>query len=83
MRFTVVSRPIADDELASIYLQAPNRREVDRACRIIERTLKQRGRRGAAVAPGRHYFTAYPLTVAFDVSLDDCMLVVVGYEYHP
>jgi hypothetical protein len=77
MRYTLVWIPDADDELARIWTDAPDKRAVADATNEIERVLKH-----SPLSAGQEYdddrcLVIGPLEVIYTVSPADCMVRVL------
>jgi hypothetical protein len=83
MRYTVVSAPDADDQLAAIYYQAPDKAAVRAASNAIDRFLKDDADRKGRPRNEDRTLTIAPLTVVFTVSSDDRLVVIREYHYTP
>src|SRR5262245_3968135 len=71
-RYTVISSPIADQQLAEIWLTAPDRDAVTRATAIAERRLAANADQiGESREDGTRVFFVPPLTVYFEVNEQD------------
>ncbi len=77
MRYIVNWRPVALDQLALIWIQAPNRQAVADAAHRIDLALRidpdQKGR----PRNGYWLYSDLPLVVAYEIIPDDCMVRIV------
>jgi hypothetical protein len=72
MKFTVVSTPVADHQLAEIWLQSSDQQAVANASNEIDSLLMHDAdQRGRAHPNGWRVLSVPPLVVTFKVSLDD------------
>ena len=79
MRFTVVNAPVADQQLADIWLNASDRQSVADAFNRIESSLKNDAHlQGQQHPSGWRVLTAPPLAVAFRVSEDDRLVRILS-----
>jgi hypothetical protein len=76
MRYTVVSTPHAEDRLADIYNNAPDKPAVTAASNEIDRILANDAERKGQPLNGERFLTVPPLTVVFVVSPDDRLVEV-------
>jgi hypothetical protein len=84
MKYTVVSTPIADHQLAEIWLQAPNRQEVADALDKIESQLRQNADQQGRLHPnGWRVLSHPPLVVTFKVSNDDRKVTIISVHLLP
>jgi hypothetical protein len=82
-RYTVISSPIADQQLARIWLTAPDRDAVTRATVIAERRLAANlDQIGESREDGTRVFFVPPLTVYFEVSEQDNVVEVVKITHN-
>lgn len=77
MIFTVTWHPDAEDELARIWMAAPDRHAVTEAANRIERLLRHDPERQGEDYHGRRLLFEAPLAVVFRVSPDDRLVQVV------
>lgn len=78
MRYTVVWRPSALDELAQLWNQAPDKGAVTMAANTIDRELRMNAhRKGQVLTSGEQIYYLPPLGVFFTVEPDDCMVTVL------
>lgn len=83
MRFTVVNAPIADHELANIWLKATDRQAVADAFDRIESALKNDPQsQGREHSGGWRVLVVPPLAVAFRVSEDDRLVRIISVAAH-
>jgi plasmid stabilization system protein ParE len=83
MPYTVVWLPTAQNELARIWLQAPDKQRVTAAANRIDQMLASAASSlGQAHGSRRRVFIA-PLEVIFQVSPDDCLVEVIRVDYIP
>jgi hypothetical protein len=84
MKYTVVTTPVADHQLAEIWLSAPNRQHVADAFDHIEALLKH-----DALVLGREHPDGWralvcpPLAVTFRVSEDDRLVSILSVFLRP
>ena len=79
MRFTIVTSPLADHQLATIWLSASKRQEVADAFDQIERELKENAHiQGREHPSGWRVITRNPLTATFKVSEDDRLVTIIS-----
>jgi hypothetical protein len=79
MKYTVVNAPVADRQLADIWLKAADRESVSDAFHRIESSLKFDAHlQGRQHSSGWRVLTAPPLTVAFRVSEDDRLVRILS-----
>jgi hypothetical protein len=84
MKFTVVMSPIAEHQLAEIWMQASDRAKVSQAFDRIETLLKREPHSLGRLHPsGWRVVTISPLAVTFRVSVDDRMVKVMSVFHHP
>jgi hypothetical protein len=77
MKYTVTWVAAASDELARIYNHPLDRQAVSDAANLIDRELREDPDRKGRVFGNTYFFRAPPLVVAFDVSLDGCLVRVL------
>ena len=78
MKYSVVNVPLADDQLAEIWLKASDRQVVADAFDRIESSLKNDAHlQGQQHPNGWRVITVAPLAVAFRVSEDDRLVTIV------
>ena len=79
MKFTVVKSPIAEHQLAKIWVQASDRASVSQAFDRIATLLKPDPKSLGRLHPGGwRVVTLGPLAVTFQVSADDRMVKVMS-----
>jgi hypothetical protein len=84
MRFTVVNAPIADQQLADIWLKASDRQSVADAFNRIEASLKNDAHlQGRQHPNGWRVIMTPPLVVAFRVSEDDRLVRILSVAHRP
>ncbi len=84
MKFTVVSTPLADLQLGDIWLRAANPQEVADASDRIDVRLRNDPHTVGELRPdGRRIVILPPLTVAFEVGIDDRRATIVSIRYTP
>jgi hypothetical protein len=77
MKWTVLYRPSAQDQLASIWLNAPDRQSVAEAAYDIDRILANNPvDAGESRSGGSRILIEQPLTVLFDMRADDAVVEV-------
>jgi plasmid stabilization system protein ParE len=81
MRFTVVWLPAAEDQLALIWIQAPDQQAVADAANRIERALQSNADRKGVLHEDLRIYFDLPLIVAFEVSLADRLVEIVSVTY--
>lgn len=77
MRYTVVWLPSADDELALLWVQAPDRQALSDAAKRIEQALRIDPDQKGFEQDGLWYYTDPPLTVAYELSPDDRLVTIL------
>lgn len=77
MKWTVVWLPEALDDLASLYLVMPDQGAVTQAASWIEERLARDPENLGVVAPDGQFIERDPLSVAFEIIPDDCMVRVL------
>ena len=83
MRYTVVYDPAAENQLADIWMRAPDPNAVEDASNDIDRQLKRSpDRSGRPFGPYRRLMV-YPLVVDYTVSPQDRMVRVIRVEFLP
>jgi len=84
MKYTVVNAPVADHQLADIWLKATDRQGVADAFNRIESSLKHdahlQGRRHPS---GWRVIVLPPLVVTFRVSEDDGLVTILSVAHRP
>jgi hypothetical protein len=84
MKFTVASTPLADLQLADIWLRASDPQAVADASDRIDALLRTGADRvGQVRSDGRWVIVEAPLTVTFVLSVDDCRATIVSIRYTP
>lgn len=83
MRFSVITSPSADDELALIWMSAPDPQAVADASDAIDQFLKDRPLQVGKVFGNDRLLHVSPLEVVYCVSPDDCMVRILRYGYRP
>jgi hypothetical protein len=82
MKWTVVYRPPAQDELANVWLSAPDPQAVAAAAEEIDRLLANDPLKVGESRDGTtRIITERPLTVLYDVYADDAMVEVFAVFY--
>jgi hypothetical protein len=82
MKFTVVSTKLADDQLAVMWLNAPNRQRVSDAFDRIEASLKHDAHlQGREHPDGWRVIALSPIVVAFRVSEADRVATIISVAY--
>jgi hypothetical protein len=77
MRWTVVWRNSALDDLAAIWLNATDRRAVTEAANRIDQTLRTDADQKGEDFYGDRLYVDGPLAVTFSVNADDCIVRVL------
>lgn len=77
MKWTVVWLPQARDDLATIYLGASDQQAVTEASDWIDKRLARDPEELGIVAPDGRFVERPPLSVAFEIIPDDCMVRVL------
>jgi hypothetical protein len=84
MKFTVVTSPVADHQLAKIWLDAIDRQAVTDAFDRIERLLKHNAsQQGKEHPSGWRGLILPPLAVTFRVSEEDRLVRIMSVYYRP
>jgi len=84
MKYTVVTVPVADHQLADIWLRAPDRQKVADAFNRIESMLKLDAYLQGREHPGGWRVIAEPpLVASFRVSEDDRLVKILSVAYRP
>jgi hypothetical protein len=84
MKFTVAMSPVAEHQLALIWLQAEDRERVSQAFHRIEALLKTDAHRLGRLHPsGWRVLTLMPIVVTFKVSEDDRLVTIMSVFYRP
>lgn len=82
MRYTVVWKKSVQDELADLWLSAPNRNAVTVATNVIDERLKNdAAMEGIPVSEGLRAFIAPPLRILFAVSEPDRVVEVLRVRW--
>jgi hypothetical protein len=81
MRYTVVYMPAAINDLASIWIQAPDQQAVADATDEIDRLLAQSPETLGRPYNGYRILRVSPLEVVYEVSPDDCLVRVFEVTY--
>lgn len=78
MKFTVIWTPVAEQELAELWLAADDKAEVTRISQAVEQQLKiDPEHTGESRVGSVRLVLEPPLAFAFSVSRDDCLVKVV------
>ena len=81
-RYTVISSPIADQQLAQIWLTAPDRDAITRAAAIAERRLAANADQiGESRGGGTRVFFVPPLTIYFEINDPDGIVEVIKFTH--
>jgi len=84
MKYTVVTVPVAEHQLADIWLKATNPQLVADAFNRIESLLKHDAHRlGRAHPDGWRGLIIPPLAITFRVSEDDRLATIMSVFYRP
>jgi hypothetical protein len=84
MKFTVAMSPVAEHQLALIWLQASDREQVSQAFNRIESQLKTNAHRlGRLHSSGWRVIALLPLAVTFKVSEDDRLVTIMSVFNRP
>ncbi|HUE74083.1 MAG TPA: type II toxin-antitoxin system RelE/ParE family toxin [Pirellulaceae bacterium] len=84
MKYTVCWTPLAENDLADIWLKSFDRAAVTDAANRIDRILEQGPLAAGAVRDdGNRHLIVPPLVVTFDVSPDDRMVTVNRVRFDP
>lgn len=84
MKYTVVNAPVADEQLADVWLKAVNRQDVADAFNSIESSLKRGAQlQGREHPNGWRVLIVPPLAVTFCVSIDDRLVKILSVAYRP
>jgi hypothetical protein len=79
MKYTVVYQPSALEELADLWLRAPDRQTVTNAANRIEQLLRiDADKRGEPYDDDR-VLIEKPLAAVFTVSPDDCLVTLLKF----
>ena len=71
MRFTVTWHPLAQQELADIWMRADDRNDVSAAANLIDRMLASDPRQQGEEFYGERLLVALPLAVTYSVNEPD------------
>jgi hypothetical protein len=78
MKFTVIYRPSAENQLIDLWTQGPDRQEITRAADEFEvRLRKDPQNEGESRSETTRILFIHPLAVLFEVSEPDCMVFVL------
>jgi hypothetical protein len=77
MRYTVTWLPVALDQLALVWVNAPDRQAVTDAVDRIDLALRVDPDQQGRPRSGYRLYTDLPLLVAFEIIPDDCMVRIV------
>jgi len=84
MKYTVVNAPVADEQLADIWLNAMHRQDVADAFNSIESSLKRDAHlQGREHPNGWRVLIVPPLAVTFRVSVEDRLVRILSVAYRP
>jgi hypothetical protein len=84
MKYTVAYGPLAEEQLARIWLDANDRSAVTEASHALERLLRHDpDRLGEPDERGWRILVEPPLTITFEVSVDDRLATVLSVRYRP
>jgi hypothetical protein len=84
MKYTVVTTPVADHQLAEIWVAAADRQRVAQAIDRIEALLKRDAPLLGRLHPdGWRVLSLQPLAVTFRVSEDDRLVKNLSVHYRP
>jgi len=84
MKYTVVYTPLADLQLADIWMHCSDRQAVTEASHEIDRHLSRDADQiGKPDANGWRVLIEAPLVVSFRVSPDDRLVSVLSVRYRP
>jgi hypothetical protein len=79
MKFTVVNAPVADQQLAELWVEATDRQSVADAFNRIESSLKNNAHLQGRLHPnGWRVMIVPPLAVAFRVSEEDRLVTIIS-----
>lgn len=82
MKYTVHWKHIAEEELAEIWLSAPDRQAVVNAAAELEYSLQFRpGRMGEPWEDGYRIAVHFPLAITYEVQSEDRRVMVVHVEH--
>jgi hypothetical protein len=84
MKYTVVNAPVADEQLADIWIEAKDRQGVADAFNRIESSLRHDAQlQGREHPNGWRVLIVPPLAVTFRVSEDDRLVRIMSVAYRP
>jgi hypothetical protein len=84
MKYTVTSTPFADHQLGQIWLRAADQQAVTNASDRIDAILGSNADQvGRVRSDGRRAIVLPPLTITFEVSVDDRKVTIVSVRYSP
>ena len=84
MKYSVISTPFAEYQLADIWLRAVDRRAVTEASDRIDGMLRNDPDQVGELRPdGRRAVIVPPLMVTFEVRADDRQAIIVSVRYLP
>jgi hypothetical protein len=79
MKYTVVGTALADDQLAELWLTAPDRQKVSAAFDRIASSLKNDAHVAGRLHPaGWRVIAEWPIVVSFTVSEDDRLVRILS-----
>jgi hypothetical protein len=81
MRYTVVSLPDADQELAAIWMRVRDKQAVTRAAARIDRLLKFAPERQGEEYGEDRRLVVDGLAAVFRVRPDDCLVEILQFEW--
>lgn len=83
MIFTVLWKPLAEEELASIWIDAQDRQTISTAANEIDRLLRVDPQsQGESRSGSQRVLIIEPLVVAFEVEEDDRRVSVLSVRFH-
>jgi hypothetical protein len=80
MRYTVVWWPVAEAQLARLWVQATDRQAVTDASNRIDRVLRDDPDKKGTPQGRFRVLTVHPLMVLFHVDPGDCMVRVISVK---
>jgi hypothetical protein len=84
MKYTVVNAPVADEQLADIWVNAARRQDVADAFNCIESSLKHDAHlQGREHPNGWRVLIVPPLAVTFRVSVEDRLVKILSVADRP
>jgi hypothetical protein len=83
MKYTVVNAPVADHQLANIWLTAKDRQGVDDSFRIESALKHDAHLQGREHPSGWRVIALPPLVVSFSISEDDRLVKILSVNYRP